>query len=45
MKYFALGMIHEGIILGLNISGRDPIGEVEAYQSGIRDAIGQMGKE
>ncbi len=36
---YTLGKLHDGIILGLDICGRDPIGEVEAYQFGVEDGL------
>jgi hypothetical protein len=38
-RYFILGILHDGIMLGLDICGHDPIGEVESYQLGVEDGL------
>lgn len=36
-RLYTLGKLHDGIMLGLEVTGHDPIGEIEAYQQGIKD--------
>lgn len=38
---FARGELLEGIHLGLNIAGRDPISEIEIYQKGVHEGLNQ----
>lgn len=34
---YVLGKFHDGIEVGLGISGSDPIGEIEAYKLGVTE--------
>ena len=36
---YTIGKFHDGVIMGLDIAGRDPIGEVEADQIGVQDGL------
>lgn len=36
---YTIGKFHDGVLMGLDIAGRDPIGEVEAYQIGVQDGL------
>lgn len=37
--YYTIGKFLDGVLMGLDIAGRDPIGEVEAYQIGVNDGL------
>ncbi len=41
IRLFVATKIHDGIRTGLDICGRDPMGEIEAYQEGVRDGLEQ----
>ncbi len=36
---YTIGKFHDGIMLGLEVAGRDPIDEVSAYQIGVQDGL------
>ena len=36
---YTIGKFHDGVLMGLDIAARDPIGEVEAYQIGVQDGL------
>jgi hypothetical protein len=36
---YTIGKFHDGIIQGLEIAGCDPIGEVEAFQTGVQEGF------
>ncbi len=39
--FYTIAKFHDGIIQGLEIAGREPIGEVEAYQLGVDEGLGR----
>lgn len=38
-RLYTIGKMHDGIVQGLVIAGRNPIGEVEAYQIGVNEGL------
>ncbi len=40
-KLFAIGIFHNGLLMGLEVTGEEPIGEIEAYQMGVKDGLNQ----
>jgi len=36
---YSISKFHAGVVSGLEISGVDPIGEVEAYQLGVKEGL------
>lgn len=36
---YLTGIMHDGILMGLDLSGCNPIGEIEAYQIGVKEGL------
>jgi hypothetical protein len=36
---YTIGKVHEGIVLGIDITGHDPVGEIEAYKVGVQEGF------
>jgi hypothetical protein len=36
---YTIARLHDGIVQGLEIAGRDPIGEIAAYQMGVEEGL------